>query len=138
MPLGGGTGVMILIRVKIQPLHQPWVRRSKPLPPNLKGSGAGEYSAFYDEIGHRAIDCRYLRRQLQELVKRGYLKKFIGGGTRVMILIRVKIRPLRQPWVRRSKPLPPNLKGLGVRKYYVFYDGMGHRTIDYRYLRRQL
>ena len=57
--------------------NQEWVRRPRPLPPNPKGPGAGEYCVFHDGMGHRTVDCRSSRRQLQELVNRGYLKKFI-------------------------------------------------------------
>jgi len=49
----------------------------RPLPPNPKGSGDGEYYAFHDEMGHNIIAYRFLRRQLQELINRGYLKEFI-------------------------------------------------------------
>ena len=56
---------------------QEWVRRPRPLPPNPKGPGAGKYCIFHDGMGRRTVDCRSFRRQLQELVNRGYLKKFI-------------------------------------------------------------
>jgi len=56
---------------------QNWVRHPRPLPRKLKGPGAREYYTFYDGMGHRNVDCHSLRRQLQELVNRGYLKDFI-------------------------------------------------------------
>ena len=49
------------------------MRRRRPLSSNLKG----DYCAFRDKMGHRTINCRHLRKQLQELVNWEYLKKFI-------------------------------------------------------------
>ena len=36
-----------------------------------------EYCTFYDRMRHSTMDCRSLRRHLQELKNRGYLKEFI-------------------------------------------------------------
>ena len=57
--------------------EQEWVRHPRPLPPNPKRPRAGEYCAFHNGMGHQTVDCRYLRKRLQELMNQGYLKEFI-------------------------------------------------------------
>jgi len=50
------------------------MRCPRSLSPNPKGPGAEEYCAFHDGMSHRAVDYRYLQKQLQKLVNKGISK----------------------------------------------------------------
>ena len=54
---------------------------------------------FYGDYGHMAYDCFYIRREIQTLVKKGYLTKYTAGQKE-----RKNSTPLRQ------SPLPPHHK----------------------------
>jgi len=57
---------------------QSWVRHpTRPLPPNQRGPGSGDYCAFHDGRGHLTMDCQTLRRYLRDLVNEGYLWEFV-------------------------------------------------------------
>ena len=55
---------------------QPWIRRPTPIQYDHSHPRAEEY-CYHDGKEHKTIHCRSLRRYLKELIRQGFLKKYV-------------------------------------------------------------
>ena len=54
-----------------------WVRHPRPVQYDPLHPRVREYCSYHDDKGHKTIHCRSLRRYLEELIHKGFLKEYV-------------------------------------------------------------
>ena len=63
----------ILMQIK----DDPTLKWPKPLSSSSKQRDTKKYCHFHKDHGHYTNECRYLKKQIEELIQRGKLQNFV-------------------------------------------------------------
>ena len=77
------TAVMSQVLCETQ--HEKFLRWPSQMKTDLAKKDSTKYCEFHRDHGHRTDDCIHLRKEIEYLIRRGHLHRFLADGPKVSV-----------------------------------------------------